>query len=273
MNEIIMAEWFNEHWYKITKKSVDHFIASVTTKLSVENKPNLSKWRGDIGNREADTRMYEASERGKRIHAALHIYLLGGAVIYNPWNRPVYTEDQIKKIADESNGLFIVLKDQGEMLDVWKLQRFFEIVKPEILHSELIVYSIDRNIAGTLDIALKIEQGSYPVNGSKDLIIPETGIYIADLKTGKTVEDSVWRQIAPYASCFEEMGLGDVAGGLILHTGATTKTGIKGFSVKLATRDELDPYLDDYFSLAHIWERNNKNAAPEIFSFPTLIRK
>lgn len=271
-NNVIMADYFDQHWYRITKDKVDHYIASVTTKLSVERISPLEKWRGDIGNREADLRMHESQNRGKRIHHAMEIFLKGGVVLYNPWERPVYLEEQIKKIEKESEGSMIVLKEQSEMMDVWKLQQFFDIVNPKIIYSEKIVYSIEKNIAGTLDIAMEIEKGSYMV-GSKPLVIPATGLYIADLKTGKTVEDKVWRQLAPYCLAYEEMGLGVPLGALVLHTGAITKGPIPGLSVKFASKTELPAYLEDYFHLAAIWSRNNENAGPKIFQFPTKIQR
>lgn len=270
---VIMASYFDEHWYKVTQNSVAHYIASVTTKLDVERKYAIEIWRGNLGNREADIKMHDASERGKRIHYALSLYLTGGIVLYNPWNAPIYTDEQIAEMKESVNGLLIVLRNQDEMLDVWKLQRFFEIVKPEVCYSEKIVYSIEKDIAGTLDVAMEIKAGSYPVNGSKPLIIPKTGLYIADLKTGKTVEESFFRQLAPYSYAFEEMGLGKPEGALILHTGATTKSAIPGFSVKICSREALPSYLDDYFHLAAIWKRNNPNAGPDIFDFPSKIQR
>lgn len=270
---VVMCDWFDAHWYRITKNGQDNYIASVTTKLSVERISPLEKWRGEIGNREADLKMYEAQNRGKRIHYAMEVFLKGGVILYNPWSRPTYTEEDIKKMNAEANGMVVVLREQDEMLDVWKLQQFFEIVNPKILHSEKIVYSIEKDIAGTLDIAMEIEKGSYPVNGSKPLVIPKTMTVVADLKTGKVVEDKVWRQLAPYCYAYEEMGLGKPLGAMVLHTGATTRGGIAGLSVKFATKEELPPYLDDYFHLAAIWKRNNENAGPKIFSFPTKIQR
>lgn len=268
-----MASWFDDHWYKVKKDGVDHYIASVTTKLDVEAKPFLGRWRGDIGNREADLRVYESGMRGKRIHHALQTYLLGGIVLYNPWESPIYTDAQIEDMRQSVNGVLVVLKDQGEMLDVWKLERFFEIVNPKVVETEKIVYSIDHDIAGTLDIAMIIEAGTYAVNGAKSLVIPETGRYVADLKTGKVVDESVFRQLAPYCFAYEDMGLGRPVGALILHTGATTRGGIPGFATKVCMREDLKPWLDDYHHLAAIWKRNNPTAGPTVFSFPSKIQR
>lgn len=267
-NEIKLVDYFNEHWYKIGES----YIASVTTKLSIERKPNLDRWRGDVGNREADLRMHEAGDRGKRIHYAWWIYLMGGIVLYNPWEHPFYTPQQVEELKKE-NIWFMVLTSQDEMLQLWKLQRFFEIVNPIILDSEMKIYSLEKDIAGTLDNAFLIEKGTYDVNGSKKLIIPKTGIYIADLKTGKTVDDSVWNQLAPYTYCYEHMRETEVTGALILHTGSMVKLGIAGLSVPLRTREELEHDLEIYFKIADIWKERNPKAGPEVFSFPSLIKR
>jgi hypothetical protein len=272
-DSVIMASWFDDHWYKVTKNGKDHFIASVTTILDVEAKPFLARWRGDIGNREAEFRIYEARMKGKRIHHALHAYLLGGIVLYNPWENPIYSNTEIEEMKQSVNGVIEVLRDQDEMLHVWKLQRFFEIVNPRVIGSEKTVYSIEKDIAGTLDIAMEVEAGTYPVNGSKGLIIPRTGIYIADLKTGGTVTDGVFRQIAPYAYAYEEMELGKPEGALVLHTGSSVRSGIPGFAVKICMREDLPSYLEDYFHLAAIWKRNNPHSGPEVFQFPSKIQR
>lgn len=273
-NNVVMAEWFDEHWYKIKKEKEDHYIASVTTKLDIERKYALEKWRGDVGNREADLISHDASNRGKRIHRALQIYLLGGAVIYNPVNNPIYREEDIQAIQAKSNGMIAILRDQGEMNDVWKLQKFFDILKPNVLFSEKIVFDIGLDIAGTADVVFKLKAGMYPVN-SQPLEIPQAGLYIADLKTGKVVDDSAWCQMAAYTAAYEAMKLGTIEGCLILHTGSTNKAknGIPGFNAKIMMKGELKSYLEDYFHLAAVWKRRNPNAGPMIFQFPTLIQR
>ena len=85
-SDIILCEWFSEHWYKINKNPVEYY-PSVTTKKSEKAQPFLAIWRGDIGNREADLRMNESSESGTRQHNAFWAIANGGVVIYQPSNR------------------------------------------------------------------------------------------------------------------------------------------------------------------------------------------
>lgn len=270
-DKIQHVEWFDDRYYRITKDDKDYFIASVTTKLGIESKPFLAKWRGDIGNREADMRMWEAQERGKRIHYAWYIYLMGGTVIFNPWQKPTYTPEQVAEFK-KLNPYFYELSFQDEMVQLWKLQQFFDRVKPKILHAEKIVFSIDDDEAGTLDCAFYINKGQYDVNGSKKLIIPNSGIYILDVKTG-SIDETAWCQMASYSHCFRKMGLGEVEGAIILHTKSQNKSGIPGFASPLKTRNELVDYYIDYKNLAAIWKRRNGNKGPKIFQFPSLIRR
>ena len=271
-NEARLVEYFDDHFYKVTDKGQSHYIASVTTKLGIIDKPFLAKWRGDIGNREADLRVYDAQQRGKRIHFAWYVYTSGGNVIYNPWQKPNYTEEEVLEFKKQTP-YFIELKTQDEMLQMWKLQRFFELLNPTVLHAEQTVFSIEDDEAGTIDDSLFIEKGTYYVNGSKGLIIPESGIYIADLKTGSTVDESVWMQLAPYVNCYRKMRLGDPRGAIVMHTGSKNKSGIEGFGTLLRMNYELEEDYKNYKHAAALWRAKNKNFSPNVFEFPSLIKR
>lgn len=274
MNETIPSvEYFDDRVYKVKKNGQEVYIASVTTKLGIENKPFLYKYYAELGWDQARKKLHEAGERGKRIHYAWYIYLVKGAVIYNPWNKPTFTEEQIKEISDKHNGLISVLGEQSEMLAVWKLQRFFEITKPVIKDLEMNVYSIEDDIAGTLDNAFFFEKGKYDVSGAKGLTIEESGIYICDLKTGNVVSDSAWAQIAAYEKAYVAMGKEKPKGGMILHTSSPIKRGIEGFSCEIKTSEELKFHYNIYNHLSEVWKARNPNFGPVAFSFPAIIKQ
>ncbi|KKK80020.1 hypothetical protein LCGC14_2827700, partial [marine sediment metagenome] len=133
--EVKMIQYFDDHWYRreIERKESDNEIRwypSVTTKLGIVAKYGLDKWRGDIGNREADLRALEAQNRGSRVHRAWQVYQEGGSVGFWRWQTG---ED--KPEAD------FLLQDQGEYLDFLKLHYFTEIVKPDFIATELTLYS------------------------------------------------------------------------------------------------------------------------------------
>lgn len=290
---IKLIEWFDDHWYKIKHKGEDDverkgYAPSVTTKLNIISKPFLAKWRGDIGNREADLRMSAAADRGTRIHHAWYVLTTGGEVIYNPWNRPEFTPQEIEALNDKNEGNLAVIQYQDEMYDVWKLKKWVDVVNPEFIASELSVYRlkfqadiVDENPvvttdwlasdAGTLDNLVRIKGGKYDINGKKPLEIPE-GVYVVDLKTGKSLDDGYNMQLAVYADCVEFLDIEKVSGALILHTGSNLKSGIEGLSTVLRNRDQIDNDLIDYESANKLWQRNNSKSKPKVFEFPAQIK-
>lgn len=193
-------------------------------------------------------------------------------MIYNPWQIPNYTETEIEDYK-RMNPYFMVLSNQDEMLALWKVQRFFDIVKPEIVKLEETVWHVGEGIAGTLDMALKIEKGTYDVNGSKGLVIPETGVYIGDLKTGSMVSDSAWAQIAAYQKAFEALSGLETKGGFVLHTSSSNKKGIEGLACPLKTSEELKQDYAIFKSLSYVWDQRNPNFTLKAFEFPTIIQK
>jgi len=272
-NEIKTALFFDERGYRIKfKDGVVYEQASVTTQLGIEEKPFLNRWYAELGWDQARKKLHESGERGKRIHYALFIYTMGGIVLYNNPQIPTYTEEQVKEY-QRMNPYFCVLQNQDEMLAMVKLQKFFDLVNPKILDSERTVWSMEHGIAGTLDMVLEIEKGTYDVNGSKKLVIPETGAYIADLKTGNQISESAWAQIAAYKVAWEGLSGLKSKGGLVLHTSSTVKSGIEGFAAPLKTSEELEPHFQFFKHASAMWEFRNPNFTLKAFSFPTLIQR
>ena len=272
--EIKLIEWFDSHWYKIKyqieDKEVTEYLPSVTTKLNIIAKLFLAYWRGDIGNREADLRVFEAQERGVRIHHGWYTMTTGGTVIYQPWQHPNYAQSEIDALTEQNAGNLAVIRYQDEMYDLWKLKRWIETVKPKFLFSELTVYSLSNKDAGTADNVMFLEEGEYLVNGKTPLKLA-AGNYIADLKTGKVVDDNAYLQTAAYAKCFEEMGLGEITGSLILHTQAKTRSAIEGLATIYRTKEQVEQDYQDYRLASALWERKNADAKPDVFEFPALL--
>ncbi len=270
MSEAVLIEWFNAHYYRVTENGTNRFIPSVTTKLGIVDKPNLARWRGDLGNREADLRMYEAGQRGTRIHWAYATALKGGAVVYDPWQNPVYTEEGLAELRKEHRELAI-LRTQEEQWDICKLAEQYKRLDPEVLGVEQTVHDIQNNDAGTIDNILAVKAGAYLVAGSKPLVL-SGGIYINDLKTGKYVDDNVWMQLAPYAFMYEKRFGITVAGALVTHTGSNIKTGIPGLKTLYRDRETLlGKDYSDYRHAAALWEREHTGEEPETFQFPSVI--
>lgn len=274
--KIKMVEWFDEHWYKITlDDDTEKYLPSTTTKLQAMPKPFLARWRGNIGNREADLRLREASMKGIRIHYSASVISSGGVVVYNPFNHPNYNQEEIAKLREENKEVYI-LEDQDEMWQVAKFNQWLDIVKPEIVAIEKIVYDIDNNEAGTVDYIFKIEEGFYDIAGSKTLPL-EGGYYVADLKSSNELRDSHYLQVADYVKICEKnvINENEIRGGLLIHTNATKiKKGIPGLNTKLLTMKEInEDYYHTYRNVAAIWEKYNQNAHPRMLEFPALIKR
>lgn len=270
--KIKQVEWFDSRWYKLeVAKGEVRWIPSVTTKLGITDKPFLARWRGDIGNREADMRLFEAQNRGSRIHAAFDVYQKGGVIIYNPWQRPNYTPEELEEIK-KKNTLWFVVQYQDEMHDLLKLSKFHEIVKPEIIMTEGTVYSLEDNDAGTVDALYKIQGGSYLVNGSKPLKL-ESGVYVVDLKTGSVVDKNAYRQTAAYVKCILRMKIANPIGTIILHTQSKNKAGIEGLGVLVHTQEEVAQDLREYRLISDLWMVEHGQDTPRVFEFPSIIQK
>lgn len=282
--EIKLVEWFDDHWYKVQIDEKEHrYIPSVSTKLGVTAKPFLARWRGDIGNREADIRSAEASDRGSRIHHGWYTLTTGGLVVYNPWRHPIFSSSELEKLSVENAGNLTVMQNQDEHYDLVKLTEWCVRVKPQFIASELTVCDLSNNDAGTTDNVMWIQGGKYEINGSKGLLLPE-GLYIVDLKSGKQVDDDAYMQMAAYAKCFQwmrengwlehlpELAKQEIVGSLIIHTGSSTRTAIPGLSTIFRSRDEMSDDYSDYRAVSKIWERKNKDAKPKVFEFPSQLK-
>lgn len=269
--ESMTVEFFDDRWYKRLKKdgTVDYY-PSVTTKLGIVDKPFLARWRGDIGNREADIRVAEAQDRGSRIHHAWYTINQGGVALFQPPQRPNFVPETIDALKLEHNGLVAIVTKQDEMYDLWKLKRMKELMPFEILHGELTVYSDKYREAGTVDNVIKVAAGTYMVNGKAPLMV-KGGIYIADLKTGKGIGQAA-KQMAAYASMIEETQDIKVQGTMTFHTGASTKGTIPGLAVHVREGDQWREDFEAFREISKVWEREHADDRPDVFDFPALIK-
>jgi hypothetical protein len=276
---IKLVEWFDQHFYKVCYKPIDtegnegeeiiEYIPSVTTKLGIIEKPFLATWRGDVGNREADLRMIEAQDRGSRIHAAWEVYTQGGAVIFNDYKRPVYTQQEVVDIENKFGQVY-VLRNQGEMYEMTKLQKFLEMLKPITTISETTIYDLENKDAGTADNLFNVAEGDY-LFGTKPIhLIP--GWYVSDLKTGKS-QGQVKKQMAAYARIVKSMGIIEPVGCLSIWTGAKNKGGIAGLSVDVMFEEDIAYEYAGYRLTADLWQRESGNLKPKVFDLPSIIFK
>lgn len=135
--------------------------AKITSVLSIINKPQLNKWRGDIGNEKADQIMHEAAQFGREFHSFCEMIDRGEG-----WDIPL---DKINE----------PMRSMVEKYRAW----FYENVKSVILTEEEI-YSDKYLFAGRLDTV-------YEIKGIK-------GPVLVDRKTGKFLDYTASMQMAAY---------------------------------------------------------------------------
>lgn len=294
MKQINAVSWFDDRFYKIktTKQVINKiqkrvasicpnyqyttlddiiFVPSSTTVLGSAPREYLARWRGQVGNWEADRIMNEAMSKGSRIHLAFAELLNGTIILLNNPKAPAYTKEQIDNIAQESNKGVMVLSDQQEMLEVWRLKQFFDIVNPKVEAVEMTVYSEQYGYAGTLDHIWHIEAGEYSLGDKVKFKVDKTGFYILDLKTGGEDENNYPEQLASYMNAVEESEQYKIEGGIILYSNAKTKTGIEGFKVEQLSKDDLEYHFKGFIYQLNVWLKK-ANKTPKVFDLPSLLR-
>ena len=249
-------EWFDDRYYRVLAKDGEKFFPSVTTILGIINKPFLSRWRGDVGNYEADRKMNFAAWRGSRIHDAIHQLLSldeGGnrapLCYIGPSGKPQYTQE--------------------EWLHIIRFSAFYDMFTPTVHESELVVYSERLEYAGTCDLLCDLKAGEYKIGERTKVTVPENGLYLGDIKTGREIDDEYHFQTAAYAGAVEEMQTDKkISGTFIIHTGSSTKA---GWNIHIRSRAEM---LDDMVMFGHalnLFKRKNPNGTPKIFTMPATI--
>ena len=149
------------------------YYPSVTTVLSYFPKDKFFEtWMKDVGHN-ADVIMRRAGHEGTQVHEAVEQYLKGEEVTWlNEWGTTKYN------------------------LKVWKMilkfVDFWETHKPELVESEVHVFSDKLKIAGTADLIVRI-------NGE---------LWLLDIKTSNAIYPTYDLQLACYKQawdeCFEE---------------------------------------------------------------------
>lgn len=269
---ITRIEWIGDRFYKVLKDDGDiHYYPSVTTCLDIINKPFLQEWRGRIGNDEADAYLKAQAERGSKIHSGFETLLNNGIVLYNPKLVPNFNSGEIDNYKQQHGNIFVT-ESSEEMYVISKLKKFLEVVKPKVLLTEKTVYSHDLECAGTLDGLVEIQKGLYYVNGRMPVEL-ESGVYLIDLKTGNSISEEYYLQVAAYAHCVVEMGLAPyVEGALIIHTNSKNKNGIEGLGTKVRSHREMLRDLEVFRTVVELWNWKNWNEKPKIFEVPAMIK-
>lgn len=278
------VEWFDERFYKLyidddfeipetfnknhihitdTEKAI--YFPSVTTILGVQPMPFLAKWRGDIGNREADMRIREAQDRGSFIHDLCAKLAMGKTIIYRNDKLDFPTYENINGMGEIGKDIFLCYS-QEVMAQVVRFNRLLEILNPKIIDIEKTIINLtDMFYAGTIDYIMDLEEGDYQITSKKTEHI-EAGRYIVDLKTGNQCDKHHLIQTSAYSRAY-----GEVKGNIIIHTNSDNKTGIQG--VKLFVETDLEPYFEQFKNYYRTFQFLNKDIKPKMYEIPYILKR
>ena len=95
------------------------------------------------------------------------------------------------------------------------------------------------------------------------------GFYVVDLKSGKNIDDDHYLQVSAYAKALKIKGL---MGALIIHTNASTKSGIEGLQTYYRTNLELKNDFKNFLNAHELWKRKFASMKPKQIEVPTKIK-
>lgn len=271
------VDYFDDRFYRVSykegKKVVDTHLRSVTNILGSYPKHFLSRWRGEIGNERADQIMAEANRLGSFVHYAAEVLCRGGVVIYNPFDYPFYEEKEIKQLEKKYDELLIV-RFQKEWLQIRRIYLLLKELKFNHVETEQQVFSLKHKFAGTLDLLMEIEEGSYYINGASPVEL-EYGLYLGDWKTGKGVSETYHMQMAAYLQAIIEMNPDldqYIKGTLVFHTNSKARKSIQGLSTHYKNRAESDKYFEKFLAVKKVHDFANPIPDPTEFTMSTMYQ-
>lgn len=227
------------HWYKVWCAQEDGskgeyvgvFPSSTTILNAYPQSPQLTQWIAEQGWHESQRIKSEAGERGTRIHAAC---------------------DALE------NGVELD-KTNYSLEEWWKIGTFvdwYNEYQPELIATELAVFSKVRGYAGRLDRI-------YKVAGE---------ITVLDLKSSRSIHEHFPLQFASYAKAIEENTDLEIAQTACLQLGASNKNGYR-FIVYPDWRDHYKVFENvraiwqyDYFDS----KKNPKE--PPVLELPSTLK-
>ena len=202
---------------------------SVTTVLQIIHKPELARWRENLGTEEADEIAQEAANLGKYIH------------------------NRCKKINDEFTNrkeLFAAKVKVGswdflppaQSYAEWLLEHIEDVVAYEKL-----VFSPRFGYAGTTDLLFRFEGDPF--------------LTVGDIKTSNNVWPDMGLQLGAYAQGLREEGY-DIQRGIIIHLNKeTSKLKVHEFDLK----PNLSAFLSALYLFRHFgWDKRKPSSVVNV---------
>lgn len=289
----VRVEWFDDRFYRvdvpanldesyfknIPPQYIEHvkehsvievFLPSFTTIYgNTEPMPFIPKWRGKVGNLEADIISEVAKQKGSNIHNAVDLLLKGHAIVFVNLKTNNVTDSEIKEFRKKHKRPVHILYSQEEMIQVTRYKRILDLIKPIVVDSEQHLFNFKECYAGTRDQKWLIEKDIAVKVTKKTTIELKAGMYVVDLKTGKHFDDKyASTQLSAYAEADPETD--KIVGGIGIDLNNDRSSGVDGFKLMVKTREELAPYFEHFKDLKRIFFFSNP-ARPKKYELPLVI--
>jgi hypothetical protein len=222
------------------------WVPSVTTVLECYPKPyQFLQWLKESGEN-ADKIRDAAGKRGSTVHELTERFDKGEEVnLLNEFGNPQYS------------------------LDEWSMfERYVEFIErfsPDIEMIEQNIVSQKLGFAGTIDRVMVID-------GKK---------YLVDIKTSNMIPNSYWLQLAAYEQLLMTITKHNTLDGVaILWLNAKTRTDGKkgdmqgkGWQFITKENDESSEDWELFQSVQKLWQKENKDAKPKLFTYQLTHKK
>lgn len=286
--DVVLVQWYDEHWYKVTflNGKQRSFVSMSTVTGGVFAMDWLPRYRGRIGNDQADQEMQVAGHRGTRVHHAIYTLCRPGVVMFDhPLEINVDPDHRSKVNAligrcKDKDIPYYIVRDQFDATLIGRYKKLHAaLVGPDpaqplmkVCGSEMNVYSIVHECAGTLDNYSWVQAGPRNADdGTLIVNIPTTGYWILDYKTGND-DESHLLQTAGYLVSLEESKGIRVEGTIIAYLNTKVKKGLEGVKLVLRTRQQvLDEDFPDFLRAKALWHRGHPNAEPKVAEFEAIM--
>ncbi|MFM2394177.1 MAG: hypothetical protein RLZZ546_2159 [Bacteroidota bacterium] len=241
----------DERWYvkegsdKKTKLPIFEYVPSITWICGYYPKGiQFYKWLAEKGWDESQAIKETAGTRGTKVHKAIEDLVNGLEVKID------------SKYENKNTGEFeeITVDEYDAIIS---FANWYNLVKPEVVANEFVVWNAKYNFAGTVDLVCKI-------NGEW---------WIIDIKTSKSIWEEYKLQISAYKNTVLQNGIEGIEKDdqptqiktAILQVGYNrNKTGYK-FT-------EIEDKFDMFLVAQQIWNNENKDVKPQQKDYPMSVK-
>jgi hypothetical protein len=225
-------------------KRYDKYYPSITSILQYFPKGKFFEtWLKDVGHN-SEIIVKKAADEGTQTHNLIEKYLTG---------------EEIKWLDEYGNATCSLLVWQMLL----KFVEFWETEKPELIESEIHLFSDKHEIAGTCDLVIKMRDE----------------LWILDIKTSNSLHTSYDLQLAAYATCWNEIFEEKISNtGILWLKSAKQKADKKGekiqgkgWEVSISSRN-VEENWELFNNVYNLYKLENPNDGPSFNQFPLSVK-